>query len=57
MGQRGDTYLYNNPLTLQGVAPEMVRLSMLSSDLARCRLGKNIYSFEENSLWMSIHQQ
>ena len=59
MGQNGDTYLYNNPLTVHGgvTRKEWYVVPCCPSNLSRtfADLGKYIYSFEEdNNLW--IHQ-
>jgi len=58
MGQNGDTYLYNNPLAVQhGVTrKEWFVVPCCPSNLSRmfADLGKYIYSFEEDDLW--IHQ-
>jgi uncharacterized protein len=58
MGQNGDTYLYNNPLTIhQGVTrKEWYVCPCCPSNLSRtfADLGKYIYSFDENNLW--VHQ-
>jgi uncharacterized protein len=58
MGQNGDTYLYNNPLTVhQGVTRKgWYACPCCPSNLSRtfADLGKYIYSFDENNLW--IHQ-
>ncbi len=58
MGQNSDTYLYNNPLA---VHHEVTRKEWFScpccpSNLSRtfADLGKYLYSFDENNLW--IHQ-
>ena len=58
MGQNGDTYLYNNPLAVHaGVTrQEWYVVPCCPSNLSRtlANLGKYIYSFENDSLW--IHQ-
>src|SRR6185503_6143468 len=58
MGQNGDTYLYNNPLSVHhGVTRQgWYVVPCCPSNLSRtfADLGKYIYSFEENNLW--IHQ-
>ncbi|HVF26369.1 MAG TPA: beta-L-arabinofuranosidase domain-containing protein [Anaerolineales bacterium] len=58
MGQDGDTYLYNNPLSVhQGVTRQgWYVVPCCPSNLSRtfADLGKYIYSFEEANLW--IHQ-
>ncbi len=58
MGQNGDTYLYNNPLSVhQGVTRQgWYVVPCCPSNLSRtfADLGKYIYSFEEENLW--IHQ-
>lgn len=58
MGQHGDTYLYNNPLTVrQGVTRQgWYVCPCCPSNLSRtfADLGKYIYSFEKDELW--IHQ-
>ena len=58
MGENGDTYLYNNPLEVhQGVTRQgWYVVPCCPSNLSRtfADLGKYIYSFEENNLW--IHQ-
>ena len=58
MGQNGDTYLYNNPLAVhQGVTRQgWYVVPCCPSNLSRtfADLGKYIYSFDENNLW--IHQ-
>jgi hypothetical protein len=58
MGQNGDTYLYNNPLAVRGGVTRQgwYVVPCCSSNLSRtfADLGKYIYSFEENNLW--IHQ-
>jgi DUF1680 family protein len=58
MGQNGDTYLYNNPLEVHGgvTRKEWYVVPCCPSNLSRtfADLGKYIYSFEENSIW--IHQ-
>lgn len=58
MGQHGDTYLYNNPLTVHGgvTRKEWYVVPCCPSNLSRtfADLGKYIYSFEEDNLW--IHQ-
>ena len=58
MGQNSDTYLYNNPLAVhQGVTrKEWFSCPCCPSNLSRtfADLGKYIYSFDENNLW--IHQ-
>ena len=58
MGQNGDTYLYNNPLTVrQGVTRQgWYVVPCCPSNLSRtfADLGKYIYSHDENDIW--IHQ-
>lgn len=58
MGQNGDTYLYNNPLAVHsGVTRQgWYVVPCCPSNLSRtfADLGKYIYSFDENNLW--IHQ-
>jgi uncharacterized protein len=58
MGENGDTYLYNNPLEVhQGVTRQgWYIVPCCPSNLSRtfADLGKYVYSFEENNLW--IHQ-
>ena len=58
MGQNGDTYLYNNPLAVHGgvTRKEWYVVPCCPANLSRtfAYLGKHIYSFEENSIW--IHQ-
>jgi DUF1680 family protein len=58
MGQNGETYLYNNPLAVHGnvTRKEWYVVPCCPSNLSRtfADLGKYIYSFEENNLW--IHQ-
>jgi len=58
MGQKGDTYLYNNPLEVhQGIARQgWYIVPCCPSNLSRtfADLGKYIYSFEANNIW--IHQ-
>jgi DUF1680 family protein len=58
MGQNGDTYLYNNPLAVHHsvTRKEWYVCPCCPSNLSRtfADLGKYIYSFEEDSLW--IHQ-
>ena len=58
MGQNGDTYLYNNPLSVhQGVTRQgWYVVPCCPSNLSRtfADLGKYIYSVEEDKLW--IHQ-
>jgi len=58
MGQNGATYLYNNPLAVHaGVTrKEWFACPCCPSNLSRtfADLGKYIYSFDENNLW--IHQ-
>ena len=58
MGQNGDTYLYNNPLTVHhGITrKEWYVVPCCPSNLSRtfADLGKYIYSFDEDNLW--IHQ-
>src|SRR5215204_3441593 len=58
MGQNGDTYLYNNPLSVhQGVTRQgWYVVPCCPSNLSRtfADLGKYIYSHEENDIW--IHQ-
>jgi DUF1680 family protein len=58
MGQTGDTYLYNNPLTVQGgvTRQEWFVCPCCPSNLSRtyADLGKYIYSYDEDNLW--IHQ-
>jgi DUF1680 family protein len=58
MGQHGDTYLYNNPLEVYGGVTRKgwYVVPCCPSNLSRifADLGKYIYSFEEDQLW--IHQ-
>lgn len=58
MGQNGDTYLYNNPLTVHGGVTRQgwYVVPCCPSNLSRtfADLGKYIYSFDENDVW--IHQ-
>jgi hypothetical protein len=58
MGQNGDTYLYNNPLEVHhGVTRQgWYVVPCCPSNLSRtfADLGKYIYSFDENNVW--IHQ-
>jgi hypothetical protein len=58
MGQKGDTYLYNNPLAVhQGVKRQgWYVCPCCPSNLSRtfADLGKYIYSLEQNEVW--IHQ-
>jgi hypothetical protein len=58
MGQNGDIYLYNNPLAVHGGVTRKgwYVVPCCPSNLSRtfADLGKYIYSFEENNLW--IHQ-
>jgi uncharacterized protein len=58
MGQDGETYLYNNPLAVHGgvTRKEWYVVPCCPSNLSRtfADLGKYLYSFEENNLW--IHQ-
>src|SRR5687767_8035338 len=58
MGQNGDTYLYNNPLAVHGgvTRQEWYVVPCCPSNLSRtfAGLGKYIYSFEQDKLW--IHQ-
>jgi uncharacterized protein len=58
MGENGDTYLYNNPLKVhQGVTRQgWYIVPCCPSNLSRtfADLGKYIYSYEDNNLW--IHQ-
>lgn len=58
MGQNGDTYLYNNPLKVQrGVTRQgWYVVPCCPSNLSRtfADLGKYIYSYDENNIW--IHQ-
>jgi len=58
MGLNGDTYLYNNPLAVHGgvTRKEWYVVPCCPSNLSRtfADLGKYIYSFDENNLW--IHQ-
>lgn len=58
MGQNGNTYLYNNPLEVHGgvTRKEWFVCPCCPSNLSRtfADLGKYIYSFEGNHLW--IHQ-
>ncbi len=58
MGQSGDTYLYNNPLEVHGGVTRKgwYAVPCCPSNLSRtfADLGKYIYSFEENDIW--IHQ-
>src|SRR6266498_3735181 len=58
IGQNGDTYLYNNPLAVHGgvTRKEWYVVPCCPSNLSRsfADLGKYVYSFEEDNLW--IHQ-
>jgi uncharacterized protein len=58
MGENGDTYLYNNPLEVHhGVTRQgWYIVPCCPSNLSRtfADLGKYIYSFEDNNIW--IHQ-
>ncbi|RPJ20109.1 MAG: glycoside hydrolase family 127 protein [Chloroflexi bacterium] len=58
MGQNGDTYLYNNPLAVHGgvTRKQWYVVPCCPSNLSRtfADLGKYIYSFEKDNLW--IHQ-
>ncbi|MGE5463156.1 MAG: glycoside hydrolase family 127 protein [Syntrophothermus sp.] len=58
MGENGDTYLYNNPLEVHhGVTRQgWYVVPCCPSNLSRtfASLGKYVYSFEDNNLW--IHQ-
>ncbi|HLO13262.1 MAG TPA: beta-L-arabinofuranosidase domain-containing protein, partial [Anaerolineales bacterium] len=58
MGQNGDTYLYNNPLEVHGgvTRKEWYVVPCCPSNLSRtfADLGKYVYSFDPNNLW--IHQ-
>jgi len=58
MGLGGDTYLYNNPLTCRGGVTRQTwyRVPCCPSNLSRtvASLGKYVFSFEKNYLW--IHQ-
>jgi hypothetical protein len=58
MGQNGNTYLYNNPLAVHGgvTRKEWYVVPCCPSNLSRtfADLGKYIYSFEKDNLW--IHQ-
>ena len=58
MGQNGNTYLYNNPLSVQGGVTRQgwYVVPCCPSNLSRtfADLGKYIYSFDENDIW--IHQ-
>jgi len=58
MGQNGDTYLYNNPLAVHhGVTRQgWYVVPCCPSNLSRtfADLGKYIYSYDENEIW--IHQ-
>ncbi|HEX5837937.1 MAG TPA: beta-L-arabinofuranosidase domain-containing protein [Anaerolineales bacterium] len=58
MGQSGDTYLYNNPLEVHGGVTRQgwYVVPCCPSNLSRtfADIGKYIYSFDENNLW--IHQ-
>jgi hypothetical protein len=58
MGQNGNTYLYNNPLEVHGgvTRKEWYVVPCCPSNLSRtfADLGKYIYSFEKDNLW--IHQ-
>ena len=55
MGSNGDSYLYNNPLSVQhGVTrKEWYVVPCCPSNLSRmfADLGKYIYSFDENNIW------
>ncbi|MDQ3007437.1 MAG: glycoside hydrolase family 127 protein [Chloroflexota bacterium] len=59
MGLKGDTYLYNNPLSVhQGVTRQgWYVVPCCPSNLSRtfADLGKCIYSFEEDNLWIHQH--
>jgi DUF1680 family protein len=59
MGQNGNTYLYNNPLTVHhGVTRQgWYVVPCCPSNLSRtfADLGKYIYSFEENNIWIHQH--
>ena len=58
MGQNGDTYLYNNPLSVHGgvTRKEWYSCPCCPSNLSRtfADLGKYIYSLDESNIW--IHQ-
>jgi uncharacterized protein len=58
IGENGDTYLYNNPLEVHGGVTRQgwYVVPCCPSNLSRtfADLGKYIYSFDENNLW--IHQ-
>ncbi|HET9908408.1 MAG TPA: beta-L-arabinofuranosidase domain-containing protein, partial [Anaerolineales bacterium] len=58
MGQSGSTYLYNNPLSVHGGVTRQgwYVVPCCPSNLSRtfADLGKYIYSFDENNIW--IHQ-
>ena len=58
MGQHGNSYLYNNPLAVHGgvTRKEWYVVPCCPSNLSRtlADLGKHIYSFDENNIW--IHQ-
>jgi DUF1680 family protein len=58
MGRNGDTYLYNNPLEVHGGVTRQgwYVVPCCPSNLSRtfADLGKYIYSFDENDLW--VHQ-
>ena len=58
MGENGDTYLYNNPLEVHGGVTRKgwYVVPCCPSNLSRAfaDLGRYIYSFDENNLW--IHQ-
>jgi uncharacterized protein len=56
MGENGDTYLYNNPLEVHGGVTRKgwYVVPCCPSNLSRtfADLGKYIYSFDENNLWI-----
>jgi DUF1680 family protein len=56
IGHNGDTYLYNNPLTVHGgvTRKEWYSCPCCPSNLSRtfADLGKYIYSFDDNNLWI-----
>lgn len=58
MGQTGETYLYNNPLEVHGgvTRREWYAVPCCPSNLSRtfADLGKYIFSYDENEIW--IHQ-
>lgn len=58
MGQTGETYLYNNPLEVHGgvTRKEWYSVPCCPSNLSRtfADLGKYIFSYDENEIW--IHQ-